>query len=179
MNLEKFPALVLNADYRPLSLYPLELKPAYESIRNVYEETVMVVAEYDEIVRSPTITMRIPSVVALRQYVAKYTRVPFTRRNVFLRDRFRCQYCGEEKQLTFDHVVPRAHGGHTSWTNIVAACDDCNRRKGSRVDMEPMKVPREPTLSELTALRRVIRPKFIHPTWLDYIDLSIYEDDVT
>ena len=66
MNLEKFPALVLNADYRPLSLYPLELKPAYESIRNVYEETVTVVAEYDEIVRSPTITMRIPSVVALK-----------------------------------------------------------------------------------------------------------------
>lgn len=166
-----YPALVLNADFRPLSLFPLSLKPAIESIKNVYEDTVTVVAEYDKIVRSPSISMRIPSVVALRTYVPNQHRVAFTRGNVFLRDRFKCQYCGEEKPLTFDHVIPESKGGATCWENIVAACDDCNSRKGNRTDIEPMKVPREPTPAELLALKRVVIPKFVHHTWLDYLDL--------
>jgi 5-methylcytosine-specific restriction endonuclease McrA len=61
--------------------------------------------------------MRLPSVIALRDYVRPPARVAFTRFNVFLRDRFRCQYCGEQYvrgELTFDHVVPRVDGGQTS-----------------------------------------------------------------
>lgn len=61
--------------------------------------------------------------------------VRFSRRNVYLRDRFVCQYCGDrfhERDLTLDHVVPRAQRGRTSWDNVVASCGPCNRRKGSR-----------------------------------------------
>ncbi len=161
--------LVLNADFRPLSLFPLSVKPWQEAIKNLYEDTVNVVAEYDQVARSPSVTMRIPSVVALRQYLPIRERVAFTRTNVFLRDRFRCQYCGEEAKLTFDHVVPREKGGQTTWTNIVAACEPCNTMKGNKHDMQPMKVPREPTARELTALKRAFLPKVLHSTWLEFL----------
>jgi 5-methylcytosine-specific restriction endonuclease McrA len=110
-------------------------------------------------------------VIALRDYVRPATRVAFTRFNVFLRDRFRCQYCGEQYlrgELTFDHVVPRADGGPTSWTNIVAACSPCNTRKDRR-HLKPRRTPFEPTRHELMAAQRHFPPRFLHETWQDYL----------
>ena len=95
-------------------------------------DRVQIVAEYDDIVRSPTTEIRIPSVVVLRDYVKPQSTVAFTRFNLFLRDEFSCQYCGSRGDLTFDHVVPRTRGGRTSWENVVAACSKCNLKKGSR-----------------------------------------------
>ena len=125
------PALVLNADFRPLSYFPLSPMSWQDAVAE-RQGQVSVVAEYDRVVRSPSIDMRLPSVVALREYLPMPSRVAFTRFNVFLRDRFRCQYCGEElpsSQLTFEHVIPRSLGGKTAWDNIVAACDPCNVAK--------------------------------------------------
>lgn len=172
--LQNFPALVLNADFRPQSLYPLSTKDAWEAIKNVYEGTIAVVEEYTQVVRSPTVTMRIPSVVALRSYVKPMTRVAFTNSNVFLRDRHRCQYCGERLSLTIDHVQPTSKGGQHTWTNVVAACDDCNSRKGNTVGlMHPMKVPREPTPAELHALTRAHYRGRLHESWLAYLPAEI------
>lgn len=169
-----FLALVLNADFRPINLFPLSTLDWQTAVKNVYEGNVSVVAEYDEVVRSPSITMRLPSVVAMKSYVPIHKRVAFTRTNVFLRDRFKCQYCGnDDAALTFDHVVPRSKGGETRWNNIVAACDACNLKKGARIDMQPMKVPREPTSAELLALKRAYRPKILHDTWLDYLPADL------
>lgn len=166
----QYPALVLNADYRPLNLFPLSTKPWQEAVKNIWEGTMTVVEEYDKVVRSPSIEMRLPSVVAMLEYVPIHKRVAFTRTNVFLRDRFKCQYCGaDEATLTFDHVVPRSKGGETNWSNIVAACDPCNLLKGNKQDMQPMKVPREPTSTELLALKRAYMPKIMHASWLDYL----------
>ena len=168
--LQNFPALVLNADFRPLSLFPLELKDAKEAIKNVWEDTVNVVAESDRVIRSPSISMRVPSVVALRTYIEPATRVVFKDANVFLRDRHRCQYCGASKSLTIDHVYPTSKGGETTWQNVVAACDDCNSRKGDSVGvMHPMKVPREPTPAELHALERMFSRQRVHSTWVDFL----------
>lgn len=168
--MQAFPALILNADFRPINLCPLSVLDWQTAVKNVYEGNVNVVAEYEKVVRSPTTSMRLPSVVAMKSYVPIHKRVAFTRTNVFLRDRFKCQYCGNENgHLTFDHVVPRSKGGETNWTNIVASCPDCNGRKGSRGDMVPMKIPREPTAAELLALKRAFLPKVIHSTWLDYL----------
>lgn len=169
--LHNFPALVLNADFRPQSLYPLSVKDFWETMRNVYEDVVSVVAEYDQIVRSPSVTMRIPSVVALRRFVAMpHHGVVFSNENVFLRDRDLCQYCGEHRSLTIDHVHPTSRGGAHAWTNVVAACDPCNNRKGDTVGlMHPMKVPREPTQAELHALERARARGRLHSTWLDYL----------
>lgn len=168
--MQGYPALVLNADYRPVSLFPLGLKKAKETIKNVCEGVITVVAEYDRVIRSPSISMRIPSVVALREYRRPNTRVVFSSGNVFLRDRFRCQYCGFRRSLTCDHVQPTSRGGEDTWTNVVAACDDCNNRKGDSVGlMHPMKVPREPTPAELHALERALFKNRVHPTWVDYL----------
>lgn len=168
--MQAFPALILNADFRPINLFPLSTLDWQTAVKNVYEGNVSVVEQYDEVVRSPSTTMRLPSVVAMKSYVPIHKRVAFTRTNVFLRDRFKCQYCGDDDAtLTFDHVVPRSKGGATNWENIVAACDVCNLRKGARQDMQPMKVPRQPTAAELLALKRALAPKIIHATWRDYL----------
>ena len=95
------PALVLNADYRPLSYYPLSLWPWQEAVKAVWLDRVNIVAEYDECVHSPSMKIRIPSVVVLKDYVKPQKRVAFTRFNLFLRDEFRCQYCGDKGDLTF------------------------------------------------------------------------------
>jgi 5-methylcytosine-specific restriction endonuclease McrA len=120
--LRQFPALVLNADYRPLSYYPLSVWPWQEAVKAAWLDRVDIVAEYDEVVRSPSTVIRMPSVVVLKDFVKPQKRVAFTRFNLFLRDEFCCQYCGAKGDLTFDHVVPRARGGVTSWENVVAAC---------------------------------------------------------
>src|SRR5262249_56228507 len=99
-----FPALVLNADFRPLSYYPLSLWSWQDTIKAVFLERVNIVEEYDHAVRSPTIEMRLPSVVSLKTYVKPSSHPAFTRFNVFLRDRFSCQYCGSRDDLTFDHL---------------------------------------------------------------------------
>lgn len=170
MSFAACPALVLNADFRPLSQFPLSLLGWQDAIKAVVKETVAVVAEYDVVARSPSTEIKLPSVVALREYVPAPHRVAFTRFNVFLRDRFRCQYCGERhlKDLTFDHVTPRSKGGLTCWQNIVAACSPCNQDKDSR-HLKPLTVPREPTVRDLAAAQREFPPNYLHESWLDYL----------
>ena len=124
------PALVLNADYRPLSYYPLSLWSWQDAIKAVFLDRVNIVAEYEHFVSSPSFAMKMPSVVSLKSYVKPSRNPAFTRFNVFLRDRFQCQYCGTPEDLTFDHVMPRHCGGATTWENVVAACSPCNLRKG-------------------------------------------------
>jgi 5-methylcytosine-specific restriction endonuclease McrA len=124
------PALVLNADYRPLSYYPLSLWPWQEVIKAVFLERVDVVSTYDHVVHSPSFEMKLPSVVSLKQYVPQERPPAFTRFNLFLRDGFSCQYCGSPDDLTFDHVIPRSRGGRTTWENIVTACAPCNLQQG-------------------------------------------------
>ena len=103
-----FPALVLNADFRPLSYYPLSLWSWQDAIKAVFLERVNIVANYDRAVHSPSFEMKLPSVVSLKTFVKPSTHPAFTRFNVFLRDRFSCQYCGERDDLTFDHLLPRS-----------------------------------------------------------------------
>ena len=99
VRLEACPALVLNADYRPLSYYPLSIWCWQDAIKAVFLERVNIVSEYDRTVRSPSFEMRLPSVVSLKTYVKPSRHPAFTRFNVFLRDRFTCQYCGDARGL--------------------------------------------------------------------------------
>jgi 5-methylcytosine-specific restriction endonuclease McrA len=176
MSLSAHPALVLNADFRPMSYFPLSLLSWQDAIHAVFSERVSVVAEYDIWVRSPSTRIRLPSVVALRKFQPAARRVTFTRSNVFLRDRFTCQYCGgafATERLTFDHVVPRVRGGRTAWTNVVTACEPCNLRKGHRIPREsgiyPMRAPHEPAAFELQENGRAFPPNFLHDSWRDYL----------
>lgn len=157
--------LVLNADYRPLSTAPLSLISAQDAIKSVVLNKVDVVEEWDEACHSPSLTMPIPKVVALRHYAPVSQEPKFCRHSIFLRDRFRCQYCGERfsaSELTFDHVIPRERGGLTTWDNILAACVACNQRKRNHLPnysgrrgkvkdgaLRPLKEPRRPSTAEL------------------------------
>ena len=182
---ESCPALVLNADYQPLSYMPLSLWSWSDAVKAVVAGRVHVVEEHSCTVRSPNMVMPIPSVIALKEYVAKGNGgVPnFTRRNLFLRDAYQCQYCGAAhvaKDLTMDHVVPRARGGGTSWDNVVSACGPCNNRKGDKsvkeiarsLGMHLRTVPTKPTHYELQMHARKFPPKLMHETWENYLSLS-------
>ena len=167
------PALVLNADFRPLSYYPLSLWPWQEVIKAVFLDRVEVVSNYDQMVRSPSFEMPLPSVVALKHFVAQDRHPAFTRFNLFLRDAFSCQYCGSGQDLTFDHVTPRSRGGRTTWENIVTACAPCNLSKGGRTPAEahmiPARRPMRPSMHQLQDLGRRFPPNHLHESWLDYL----------
>ncbi|MCB1428346.1 MAG: HNH endonuclease [Nitratireductor sp.] len=170
---EAHPALVLNADYRPLSYYPLSLWSWQDAIKAVFLDRVNIVAEYESAVRSPSFSMRLPSVVCLKSYIKPSRHPAFTRFNVFLRDRFECQYCGTSHDLTFDHVIPRSKGGQTTWENVCAACSPCNLRKGSKLPREagmwPGQKPFVPTVEDLHRNGRRFPPNFLHESWMDYL----------
>ncbi len=184
-SLENCPALVLNADYRPLSYYPLSLWPWQDAVKAAFLERVNIVSEYDRAIRSPSFEMQLPSVIALKQYVPLARRPAFTRFNVFLRDRFICQYCAGRfpvEDLTFDHVVPRSRGGRTSWANVVTACSRCNLAKGSRLPnecgMRPHRTPLAPSAHELHEAGRSFPPRYLHGSWRDYLywDTELEQD---
>ena len=123
--LDNCPALVLNADFRPLSYFPLSLWSWQDAIKAVFLDRVNIIDHYDVRVHSPSLEIQLPSVVSLKEYVPAARHPAFTRFNVFLRDRFTCQYCAEpypSHDLTFDLLVPRSRGGRTTWTNVVTAC---------------------------------------------------------
>jgi 5-methylcytosine-specific restriction endonuclease McrA len=136
---------------------------------------VEVVAEYDEQIRSTSLAIRAPAVVRLKRPMGGMKRgVKFSRINVFTRDEFRCQYCGERKgaqELNYDHVVPRVQGGLTVWENIVTSCYDCNARKRGRTpDQAGMKLLRRPVKPKWLPIATAIPrdPRRIPPAWSPY-----------
>jgi 5-methylcytosine-specific restriction endonuclease McrA len=158
----RYSTLVLNSDFRPLSTWPLSLVDAQDAVSTIWRDRALVVETWpDAFYRSPSTTIAVPKVIALRHYAHVHAQPKFCRRSILLRDRFRCQYCGERfpsEELTFDHVVPRAAGGQTVWENILSACVKCNTakrdslpaysgRKGTA--LRPLKPPRQPTTAEL------------------------------
>ena len=173
---ENCPALVLNADYTPLSYYPLSLWPWQTAIKAVFLERVDIVSSYEREVHSPSLQMKIPSVIALKQYVKPSEHPAFTRFNLFLRDKFACQYCGHgfaTHDLTFDHVVPRSRGGRTEWTNVVAACAPCNLKKANKLvreaGMRILRKPISPSNHQLQKMGRRFPPNYLHESWRDFL----------
>jgi len=167
------PALVLNADFRPLSYFPLSLWSWQDAIKAVCLDRVNILEQYDRSVRSPSFEIKLPSVVSLKTYVKPARNPAFTRFNVFLRDRFQCQYCGADEDLTFDHVIPRSRGGKTTWDNVVTACAPCNLLKGGRLahqcGMNPRHRPHRPSVNELRNNGRLFPPNYLHDSWADYL----------
>src|ERR1700733_7211316 len=129
-------------------------------------DKVDVLEQYDEEIRSRSFALRPPAVVRLKKAGALTKHaVRFSRINVYTRDGFRCQYCGERKEmrdLNYDHVVPRVRGGHTVWENIVTSCYACNDRKGSRTPEE----------AGMKLLRKPIKPKSLPLTSAFRVDAS-------
>ena len=174
--LDNCPALVLNADFRPLNYFPLSLWPWQNSIKAVFLNRVDVVSEYNNAIHSPTLEMKLPSVISLKKYVRISRNPAFTRFNVFLRDSFSCQYCGQKfstQELTFDHVVPKSLGGRTEWINVVTACGDCNLRKSNKTivesGMQLLTNPIQPNNNHLQRVGRAFPPDYLHKSWYDFL----------
>ena len=133
-------------------------------------------SEYDEEIRSRSFALRTPAVVRLKTGgTATKQAVRFSRINVYTRDGFRCQYCGEKRSmrdLNYDHVIPRVKGGQTNWENIVTSCYACNDRKGSRspeeAGMKLRKKPVKPKSLPVTPVLAVARSE-MPEAWLRYL----------
>jgi 5-methylcytosine-specific restriction endonuclease McrA len=165
--------LLLNADAQPLSLLPLSTISWQNAIKALFADRIKVLKNHDDIfLRSPTIKVPMPSVVMLHRYHKLPSKAKFTRRNLYIRDQFSCQYCGDRfniQELTIDHVVPRVRGGRTSWTNCVSACPKCNTRKGQSL-LKPIKDPIQPSWHEINHSSKFHHVVVPDPAWQDYIN---------
>ena len=124
----KLKALVLNLDFTPITVCTVQR--AFLLVYLKKAELVKANSSYSFHTVSNTFSM--PAVIRLIKYVnVPYKGVVLSRQNVFKRDGFKCQYCGTEKELTLDHLVPKAKGGKTTWNNLVTACKSCNAKKGN------------------------------------------------
>ncbi len=159
--------LVLNASFEPINVCTVR-----RAIVLILKEKAEVLDEHDIELHSERSSITRPAVIRLRTYV----RIPYqsfrrkiTRRAVFARDGWECQYCGRKGSLTMDHVVPRSKGGDTSWENVVACCATCNRRKGDRsVSQSGMKLRTRPLPPHPTIFIHVASPT-IPAQWLPYV----------
>ena len=159
------PTLVLNRNWQPVNVATVA-----RALVMVWNDTARVVdpADYqtyewadwarlapeegEPFVRAVAYRLRVPEVITLSVYdLLPSATVAFSRRNVFKRDHYTCKYCGRQpgvNELTIDHVIPRAQGGQSTWTNCVLACLDCNRRKADRTpeqaEMRIRGVPKRP-----------------------------------
>jgi len=172
-----FNVLLLNATYEPLKVISWQ-----RAITLLTLGKVEVIEEYDREVRSVSFAIKMPSVVRLLRFIrAPKQKVRFSRHNIYARDKFSCQYCGKSspsEELTYDHVVPKARGGLTEWTNIVTSCISCNKKKGGRTPEEAgMKLLRKPEIPQwVPALTITMTFKQTPESWRDYLYWNIELD---
>ena len=162
--------LLLNITYEPLKIINWK-----KAITLLCLGKVEVIEEYSREIHSVSFTLKLPSVVRLLKMVKRpKTPVKFSRQNIYARDRYKCQYCGNQyptEELTYDHVMPKSRGGATEWENIVTCCIDCNRKKGGRIpseaSMQLVRKPKRPTW--IPAIRITIGFREIPQDWRDYL----------
>jgi 5-methylcytosine-specific restriction endonuclease McrA len=144
--------ILLNAGYEFMGLVSWQ-----RALVLLFNGKVEVVKESEKVVRTVSRTYRVPAVIKLVKFIRSIYRreVPFSRKNVLIRDSHRCQYCGREFQpneLTMDHIVPKVQGGDNEWTNVVACCRVCNVKKGGltprQAGMRLVRQPFKPTIME-------------------------------
>src|SRR6202789_231412 len=153
----QMPVLVLNASYEPINICG-----ARRALVLVLKGIARTEEEHGLMLHAQRSRIPMPSVIRLLEYrrIPHQTRA-LSRKNILLRDRNSCQYCGvvlPSSELTLDHVIPRSRGGNSTWENLVACCHSCNRRKGNQLPGEAsMKLMREPRAFNLHTSRHIMR----------------------
>lgn len=162
--------LVLNASYEPI-----QICTARRAIVLILKGAAASQEETPDVIRSPSITLQIPAVIRLLEYVRIPFRAPsLSKRHIFLRDHYRCQYCGKRataSDLTMDHILPISRGGKHIWENVVTACRSCNHRKGNQTPREAgmtliAKPKPKPAFFDLQLVRYLGRE---HSAWRKYL----------
>lgn len=167
----------MNADMQPISLLPLSVVDWQEAIRYIVLEKARVLEWHEDwVVRSARWETRVPAVLMLNEYQKPKHTMRLSKRNIFLRDEYRCQYCEAEvteQNATLDHVHPVSLGGKTTWENSTTACKPCNYRKAAHVGkMKPKRTPYKPTFWDLVGKRKKKGFHLQHPTWAAYLGLE-------
>jgi len=166
--------LLLNADCQPMGLVPISTKSWKDAVVDFFNDKVTILHEYaDWEIHSPSTTLRVPSVVMVREFKTTRKRVGFTAHNVFARDLYTCQYCRLQfpyEDLTYDHVTPRSLGGKTGWLNISTACGPCNRNRAADIRIRPAKEPHKPTYWELADKVKNFPIVVPDESWAYYLD---------
>jgi len=126
--------LVLNQSYEPITV----CSPQKAMVMLFLTKAEMVAANDGKVIRTINNAYPLPSVIRLSNYIrVPYKKIVLTRRNILRRDNNQCQYCGSKKYLlTIDHIIPKSRGGEDSWENLVAACVNCNNKKGNQTPEE-------------------------------------------
>ena len=168
--------LLLNQNYEPISVLPLSVISWQHAIKLMYLGRVTVIETYpDWLIRSERLTINVPSVCVTKDYFHYKKAVKFNRYNLYLRDLFACQYCGEVgdyEELTIDHVVPRIAGGKTVWENCVTSCKSCNHKKGSSVKIKPRIRPCKPDYYSLVGKWKDTAFKVKQASWNQYLGVE-------
>jgi 5-methylcytosine-specific restriction endonuclease McrA len=171
------PVLVLNQNYEPINVCTIR-----RAVVLVICEKAEIIEAYGAPLYTTTYTFEAPSIIRLHQLIKRpRPRVKLTRREVFVRDRYTCQYCGAvHNDLTLDHVIPRSKGGAHTWENLVTACRSCNHRKGGKLvneaRMKLMQTPFEPRAGAYYAIERRLQTSAVD-SWLKFLpglDASSY-----
>lgn len=159
--------LVLNLDHRPLTV--INVQRAFLLV--FLEKADMVAGANGFQLRSVNSTYAMPSVIKLKRYVnAPFKEVMLSRQNVFKRDGFQCTYCGTNKDLTIDHVIPRSKNGGSTWSNLVTACKRCNSKKGNRTPAEAGLILREKPFRPSYALFIQKFSGFVSDEWRPFLN---------
>lgn len=165
--------LILNTDGSPVSMLPLSVVTWQEAIKYMVLDKAIVLEWHNEwIVRSARWETPVPAVIMVKEYMKKKTAIRYSKANVFLRDEFTCQYCGDDvtrRSATLDHLIPTSKGGKSTWENSVCACGPCNAMKGNKSGFKPKKLPYKPTYWELIEKRKKLPFTASHPSWSIYL----------
>ena len=173
--------LILNANGMPLSSVPLSVVNWQIAMRLLFTDKVKVLKEYDNwIVRSQHLEMKVPSIIIMSEQVKWTKTLKYSRNNVYLRDDFTCQLqttsrCKDRHgktniaDLTLDHVIPKSHGGKTTWANVTTCCKTCNSEKGNDHTIVPKKPPIKPTYYQILAKRKTLPIHVKDEEWKLYI----------
>ena len=169
--------LVLNSNYMPINMVPMETIPVEDAITRVFNGTCHVVENFDRKIKTADRNMDLywPAVIARNDSKTVKTQVKMTDENLYYRDHGLCQYCHKEitmKETTFDHVNPKSKGGVLSWTNAVCACGPCNSKKDNLPPVgiwKPRRMPFKPTYHQLLEARKKFPLSIDHESWLNYI----------
>lgn len=165
--------LMLNSDGLPVSVIPLSTISWQESIKALVTEKVDVLLWHDNwVVHSASWETLVPSVVMLREYMKVKSIVRYSRTNIYLRDEFRCQYCGitvDRTEATLDHVIPLCKGGRSTFENVVLSCHKCNCLKGDKLHHTPLVKPYKPDYYELVTKRKRQPFNLKHKEWEQFI----------
>lgn len=172
-------ALLLNADFTPIRFIS-----EFDAITLLYLKKVVVVdmgdsrpSEWNEVIRSPSTTIKIPATLRLVKRVNRRQRLPrFKRRILFNRDDWKCQYCTvrlDGDEATIDHVMPTSRGGRTTWLNCVTACKRCNKHKAARTPEEAgMNLVKKPVAPTPVHYWDSSRSSSWHPDWDEFLPRS-------